>query len=501
MEQKKREYEAERKALEKAAEEEARRALEEENNMLTYSREDAKNQVNNKQSPRNRSLGKYSVRNIVRKRKPTLREQTLRKTQCLQPKSKRNHSSSSNVAKIEVPQKDSSAPAPRPSPRKCLRSTRASQQSPDTTPNRAIGKRLLCTRTPEESRSKRPRVSLILNSNGTNDARECADNGHLKSNYKHRIVSNDDFDVDSDGFSDSECSLDVMKDSTDAGESEDATRSSNTPTSASAVVDSDESGNDGIDEIDRHDRDVSSLISPTHLISKPVNSGDDDRAENSNSRTRSTRSRTGRLDIDLFALDESQPLSDTRRSHNRSRVFNANSVNSPTATVTHNKLDSGTNDEGNMDNDKVHNDDSLNATTCIDLLSDDEDERNGVESIATKSRQRIDVENCDNLSFENNINSNSNKLKNVRTVRLRNDISHESPHSISNIGSSGEKVKNILKAHSGKNQNTLDGYIQLSPKIVLNKAECNLPSTVKRNRTVNTTADHTINQNTGHDLS
>lgn len=494
IEQQKREFEANRLAALKKVEEDERRAKAEENDMLTYSREDAKNQVNSKKSTRTkpvsrRLLGIKRASNVS-KRRPTLLEQALKKTQRVQRNNPRI------VATANSPSKQRRL-SPLPSSND-VRATRATRRMVVTAGARI--RRTLSPRQSDEQRAKRPKTSARSESNGAVDADADAidaDDDRLRNNHADsKYGSESGYGARSDEFNDSEASLDVM-----IAESDGSARSMGTPTSASAAADSD-AANDTEDENDDDDTTINNEDVKENLLSRSLNTVVGNHIDENSPRTRSH----GRVKIDLWSLQESQVLPDCRGGRPRH-----SNTHSGTNVSKHDAEDAASNGAGDDDDNDGDDDDDNNSTTAThdanaDLTSDN-DEQND-DRLETKSKPCIDVENCDNRSVEN-----SNKLKNaVRTVKQANN-------SVAAVAATKTKKssKNVLKNISGKNQMTIDNYIQMShksPKIILNKDECNINSTAATRRPINdlkrnratataagvTTANHSKNHS-GHDVS
>lgn len=292
IEQQKREWEANRlAALKKEEEDEAKRAEGDENELLTYSREDAKNQVNtNRSKPVNRRLLKVRAMNrrnkIKNNCKASGRKVLRKRSNILIPTSSSNNS--------EHPNKK----------RKVLL-----KKSKGLTPPKRVRRR------------SNTRSSASDDANSTHDSNTSDDDSQTTATSLH---------VQGEDFNDSECSLDVMIDSQEDSESN--SRKSNVSSSSENEDEKDEdeeTADENESETNDDDDDEDSL---NELQNGKENHTDDtpqnDLINHLDINSPRTRSR-GTVKLNLWTLDDS-PILPMRakkdRSKNRSSELQNSSV-------------------------------------------------------------------------------------------------------------------------------------------------------------------------------
>lgn len=533
IEQQKREWEANRLAALKKAEEDEKRAQAEENDLLTYSREDAKNQVNNnkkslKRRPVNRRL--LSIKRgstNLSKRRRAFREQTTKRTL-------RNNTRIVSPTPSLPHRKSASSSASKAAETKRAAAKRANSQSPKKA---------------ESSRPKRTRSETVTivsseeepeaNDDKTDEDDDDVDNDtddtdhESKNNYTHKNGSEYDGGHSepsrSEEFDDSECSLDVMIDTTDSAESNDLAQMKYSESSR------DEDGEGDENDVDNDDADSSIGLrrrmpyalnrkeSAEHLNSTPANDIDNHIDANS---PRTTRSH-GRVTIDLWKLDVSQILPDCRQ---RGRAKTSTS-----ATSNNLDISSNTNNGDVDENNEALDDQDQSVNDHIDLTADDTDEQNNTASTlkpdasapaddgdvddddGTGDGDNDDAEKCDNSS--NNIENTNDRSKVVRQAKILDGFQKNSSvvlsrlkqttgtsHTAATITSplppppkSSKNDKHIvLKSNSGsKNHKTLDSWVSISrksPKIILNKNDCNINAVAMKTKRKTNVDVHTRNR-------
>lgn len=269
IEQQRREWEANRLAALRKEEEDAKRAEEEENQLLTYSGADARNQVNNKsKKPVNRNLGRNKRLTNMRRQNDIVKSNRRSNNETPSRRSQSNRRSQSATLS--------------PKKRKIEETSAAKNQ---TVPSRSIPKRL-CRQT-NNSRSE--------TTDNENDV--SSDGGNASSNESKKGTS-DSF-VDSDENSLDVCSLDVMYD-------EQQSESNSNQASASPAVDNEKS--------DNSDNNSNNAESDSDINGKESNDkqeSGDKRGTTSTNRldinSPRTRSR-GTVKLDLWSLDDSPIL-------------------------------------------------------------------------------------------------------------------------------------------------------------------------------------------------
>lgn len=453
IEQQKREWEANRLAALKKAEEDAKRAEEEENDLLTYSREDAKNQVNNKslkRKPVNRRLlsikrGSSMNKNRNRRRMgmQAKREQTFSTRRVL-----RNNQSVAVVTPTK-PEPSSNTSSIKASDNR--RPMANVKRSVSTSPKK---NEQLCAK---RARRSEPKMNV---SSDDEDEEAASDNDQMKNNHASTNGSDcgggDSDQPKSEEFNDSECSLDVMVDSTDPPDSDDSAQSTySTSSEDEDGDDEDGNGNDDDDDDDVDGTDMEHEHSKENLNSTTVSDVGGPIDVNS-PRTRSA----GRVKINLWTLDVSQILPELRAKRTRGKNSSGNNLDASTTSMD----GDGDDDEQEHDGDEHHRDDNA--------MENDEQNDN---SALNNKLKKTDSDNCDSSSVD------SNKLKAaIRPAKILDGFQNSVSTNLASLASKAKKCakidKNVLKSNSGKNHNTLDKWISIkSPKIILNKSDCIQP--------------------------
>lgn len=472
IEQQKREWEANRLAALRKAEDDERRAQEEENEVLTFSREDAKNQVNKKslnRKPINRRLlnvkcgknvnaGRNRRGKMMQLKSQIANESTrrvLRNSQrTLLPTRSARDVSGTTINKINDNRRANVKSAKSSSPKK--------GESGRIKRTRYVEPKMTVSSDDDEDNDDDNGGGENDDDDDADDADEVDDNDEEdndtadepQSNHSYKNGSDMESEAQrSDDFNDSECSLDVMVDSTDPTESGDSAR-----TAYSSSADNDEEDakeaenqkNEGVDnDYDRYSR------RSNNLLNRSVNSSLDNHIEENSPRTRSH----GRVKIDLWTLDKSQILPDQRAKRTRKRTVNASNIQN-----------------GAIDD--QHSDDDGDDT----VETDNPDQKNDSSEIYEQNytTNRFGVENCDNSNVD------SNKLKTIRTAKLPDGFQNNmsvSPNTVSRAKKCSKNEKptgrdNGSSSSNSKNRNTLDSWILSTKyaKIILDRSECVLPT-------------------------
>lgn len=284
IEQQKRDWEANRLAQLKREEEAARQLEAEENDLLTFSREDASNQVNKSSSNRSSSGGKVNNNNVTSKdgKKLIHRRVAIVKNAHKGMLGKRKGSISGEEGKdINRARCRATMAALASRKAKKMKLVRQSESSATNTTIRTRRDSVRNIARPNNSRRKRLKRSPSKRITRSSESKEDQENkdGTDKSEEVKDVRPTDEFD--------SECSLDVMIDSNDAPDSD-----SNQMNNYYSSVD-DESGSQSQDDGNQRPMDES----------KQTEAGAGD-GVNSTPRTRSR----GSVKINLWTLDDSPIL-------------------------------------------------------------------------------------------------------------------------------------------------------------------------------------------------
>lgn len=333
IEQQKREWEANRLAALKKEEDDARRTVDdEENELLTYSREDAKNQVNNNRikAPVNRRL--VSVREVSSASASSLkRQRSLKRRRPIVTKA-----STDPVPPAPVTRRPAAGMPAAKRSKLANRRKESKEKSQKPSPPAKTKAAAAMTKKKRKIRSPPPtrRVLRRKCQSSANLTVETADdeNDESQTSTTTETPTTQSDDVGdgtgsgvhgggggADEFDDSECSLDVMIDSTDAAES-DSTRVTNNSLSDEDDDDDDENSVEDDDEDgDEHDDDEDDLESQKsggkeNLEIKNRRQSVHNQVDINSPRTRSR----GTVKLNLWTLDVSPILPDMRTGKRKS---------------------------------------------------------------------------------------------------------------------------------------------------------------------------------------
>lgn len=450
IEQQKREWEANRLAALRKEEEDAKRAEEEENQLLTYSGVDARNQVNNRsKNTVNRSLSRN--RNLTRRRSEIVKAN--RRSRNLTPKS---------------PQSKRRTILTTTSPKK--RKVEENKPTKSRTISRNIPKRS-CRQT-NNSRSEATDNDMDVSSDGCN-------------------ASSTEQKGTSDSFIDSECSLDVMYDSIDEQQSE----SNSVQASSSTCVDNEKSeSSDGATS--ENEENGSEEQNGNETLAKPL-SAEKRRVSLTNQldiNSPRTRSR-GTVKLNLFALDDcpmlptfgarsknkqpkaqSNDLNDKNTSDVLSRVNNSRSrsVSSSESSQKLKKDDSSIvrvkrSRSKSQSNDRRSRSKSL--SNDIDKVTTHDSrskfKKDDVRSKRSRSNSEVNDQSHSNDIEKMTADDSHNAITVIKLAQIKDGLDGSKP--IKPKRSSTKKV--VVK--NGKSSSTLDSWLSSSksPKIVLHKAD------------------------------
>lgn len=491
IEQQKREWESNRLATLKKAEEDAKRAAEEENEMLTYSREDAQNQVNKKSSKRrpvNRRListarKQENRKNISRDRdrelgeshdtilvqtvtRPALRSEADGTRRIL-----RNNirtSSSTNLVRRatanssrKLSMSSEQSKSTKTSPSKRSAKTRISR-GPGRPPKRARHNEMTVSSGDDEetdgSAAEEIDGNAMENPANGNDNDSVSNSGDIVKSHPQSEVSERPH---SEELDDSECSLDVMIDSEEQDDSESQTRDTSDRSEDDDYEDEDSTivqTEDAYSISSQEDEDTQDEYSKENISA--MNSTAFDGADNhiDTNTPRTTRSH-GRLKINLFALDMSQILPELRakRPSQMKRVRNA--------------MNASKNGNDDSDDEPTTLDDTNGLDVSVDSGSETSTQRNSRASTCNN-----DVRNCDSTPPPPN--------RNLRRT-IRSSSAKQTPPS----SSPGKNAKNTSAQNEGEksnHNNTLDKWLTIShktPKIILDKNECDKQQHMQNQKT------------------
>lgn len=447
IEQQKREWEANRLAAIKKEEEDEKR-IADDDDMLTFSREDAQNQVNNnkfnKRNPVNRRLlkvkqsdrhgvvrnkrvkGRLSARQPIR----TGAQKTLGPRRALRNNSKPISSLAHSNSPIK---KSQSAGVKRVSSMRI--STRSNKQPKRTDDANISSDDETIIELNKNNINVKNHAKLLKNDNdATTEQSECSEQRH------------------SEDFDDSECSLDVMVDSTDPQESDE-------DIADDEVDENNDNDNDHIAEnenestlmqsdasmmsLDETDADASKENSISTTINK--NNTDKNHQIDINS-PRSTRSH-GRIKINLWTLDESQNLPElcAKRSYHKTTGSKNTSLISNSGCANENETceTNGSSAEDIFENDVEDIDNSAKVD-------------NTPNTGATKQSKVID---CYPKSSNDPVNENARTRKSlplIKSERMEKPAAAKTPI--------GPNDKNHISNYD----------LNRTPKVVLNKHDCEI---------------------------
>lgn len=501
IEQQKREWEANRLAALKKAEEDAKRAAEEENDMLTYSREDAQNQVNNKSNKRRpvnrrllstakkRGIRKNISRDRDRKRGGSYEEILVQTV--TRPALRSEADGTRRILRNNVRVSNSTSLVRRATANSSRKSSMSSElnKSTKTSPSKRSSSSRITrgqARSPKRARQNEMTVSSgddeeANDSTGEEmdkDATEKTANGNendSESNSGETVKSRSQSEVSerprSEELDDSECSLEVMIDSEEQDDSETQTRETSERSD-------DEYDEDEDDDEDENEDDESTLVQSDDAYSISSQEDEDTNDEYSKENIsllnstafdntdnhidtntpRTTRSH-GRLKINLFALDRSQHLPELRakRPHQVKRGPNA--------------MNASKNGNDDSDDEAVSREDTNGLDASVDSDSETSTRRN-----SRSTTRNNDLRKCDSTPST----PNRNLRRAIRSSSAKQTIA--SP-------SSGKNAKNISAQNDSEksnHQNTLDKWISLAhktPKIILDKNECDKQQHMQNQKT------------------
>lgn len=448
IEQQKREWEANRLAAIKKEEEDEKRAADEDE-MLTYSREDAHNQVNN---------NKFSKRNPVNRR-------------LLKVKQSDRHGISKNKrvkGRMTAKQPIRTVAQKTLGPRRALRN--------NSKPITSLAQNNSPTKKSQVAGTKRPnsvRVSSRLNKQPkrNDDANISSDdeplielnkNNGIAKNHSKLVKNDNDTTVgrsecseerNSEDFDDSECSLDVMVDSTDPQESDEEMAADDDDDDNAEDVDND-NGNENESAFIQSDASVMSFdetdtdaTKENSLNTSHRNNLDKNHPIDINS-PRSTRSH-GRIKINLWTLDESQNVAELCAKRSRHKA-----AGSKNTSFTSNS--GGANENESCENG--------NGSSAEDINDDDaeDNDNNSTKAANTpeiKAMKQSKISDCFAKSSNDPVNENSRK----KSLPIAKSMKIEKPIVVAKtpIGSS---AKNHI-SHFDMNR---------TPKVVLNKHDCEI---------------------------
>lgn len=489
IEQQKREWEANRLATLKKAEEDAKRAAEEENEMLTYSREDAQNQVNNKSNKRrpinrrllNAARKQENRKNISRdrNRKRGEAKETILVQTSTRPSLRSEAEGTRRVLRNNIRSTSSTSLVRQATANSSRKSSMSSEQNKSTkaSPSKR-SKSLRLSRGPGRP-PKRSRHSEIVVSSDAEDekngsaAEEIDENAMDNSangnendsvsnsgeNTKSRRQSEVSERPRSEELDDSECSLDVMIDSEEQDDSESQTRDTSDRSEEedyddeeSTVVQSD----DAYSISSQEDEDTNDEYSKENMSA--MNSTVFDSADNhiDTNTPRTTRSH-GRLKINLFALDMSQILPELRAKRPSQMRRGRNAANAS----------KNGNDES--DDDPT----TLEDTNGLDVSVESDSETSTRRNSRSTTRNN-DLKNCDSTPPPPN--------RNLRRAIRSSSAKQTLPALAKNAKNTSVPNEGDKSIHN----NTLDKWITISqktPKIILDKSECDKQQHMQNQKT------------------
>lgn len=457
IEQQRQEWEANRLAALRKEEEDAKRAEEEENQLLTYSGADARNQVNNKsKKPVNRSLGR-NKRRLTNARRRTVKSNQLT-------------SGDIAVATRRSQSNRRSQPSANVSPRK--RKIDDTIATKNQTSVRTIPKRL-CRQT-NNSRSETT----------DNDNDVSSDGGNASSNEsKKGTSSSSNSFVDSDEDSLDVCSLDVMYD-----EQQSESNSNQAPSSSGIDNEKSDNSSDNSENSDESDNEMNGKQCNNKQMS-----GDNRRVSSATNRvdinSPRTRSR-GTVKLNLWALDDSPilPSFGGRSKRNQNKSFNSNELNDKSGSENVVQLKTARSRSNSTSRKSNGNDESRRSRSKSQSL-----ERSAINATVDRSRSQsfsndVDGTATDGLKSNliedlvvatNRIESNCHQNHKLTTADRRNTINTVMKLAQIKDGLDGSRplkakrpstVKKVTpSAKNGRSSSTLDSWLSKSPKIVLNK--------------------------------
>lgn len=418
IEQQKREWEANRLATLKKEEEEAKRSEDNENELLTYSREDAQNQVNNRSKPVNRRL--LNVKGMNNRR-------VLKR---------RGGSNIAGPTRNNLPNKRLKLAVTNRS-KNTARTTRKVQISKPK--RRRVQERITPRRLCRQSSSKpvvdEPKAATSDDDNATASTSGSEDNDESQASTAE--TPSTQTGIGGEEFDDSECSLDVMYDSTDAQETEsNSTQVTSTSQDCDEELeDNDEEDDDDAEKDDNEEKCYNGIENAAKSIIKRRESVHNHLDINS-PRTRSR----GTVQLNLWTLDDSPILPDIKTNKRRSKNVSNDLSTTNSTRVTSSQI--GLEQEEVLVDKEVENNASDDDDSAVDSPAD------------VKEPQP------------------SPMVNNLRQAKILDGFT-KTPTS-----KSGKKtVARKLISNNGAKNNTLDKWISksprthraLSPKVLLSK--------------------------------
>lgn len=489
IEQQKREWEANRLATLKKAEEDAKRAAEEENDMLTYSREDAQNQVNNKSKRKSVNRRQISTarkqenrKNISRDRnrkrgeshdtilvqtvtRPALRSEADGARRILRNNIRTSNSTSLMRRATANSSRKSSISSEQSKPVKKSPSKRSANmrigRGPGRPPKRARHREMTVSSGNEEETNGSAAEEIDENAiektaNGNeNDIDSVPTSGDTVKSRPQSEVSER---PRSEELDDSECSLDVMIDSEEQDDSESQNRDTSDRSEDEEYEDDDEDStivqtDDAYSISSQEDEDTNDEYSKENISA--MNSTAFDSTDNhiDTNTPRTTRSH-GRLKINLFALDMSQILPELRAKRPNQMKRRRNATNASK--------------NGNDESDDEPA--TLEGTNGLDMSVDSGSETSTRRNSRSTTRNN-DLRKCDSAPPQ----PNRNLRRAVRSSSAKQ--TPPSPSVVKNAKNDGEK---------SNHNNTLDNWITMAhktPKIILDKTECDKQQHMQNQKT------------------
>lgn len=507
IEQQKREWEARLVAMKKEEEDEKRAA--EEDEMLTYSREDAQNQVNNnkfskRKQPINRRMLKLKQNNrnnVSNSKRIRDRNQIEEPIQSVAPRvlgtrrALRNNSKPiSSLAKAEPVVTVRRSIEPKTSPKPVTNA-----------PKRLAPTRLSTRRLAKRTRRDDTKASSDEENDETDDGTTKDNNGVAEASTKAATAESGKAVEQSEcselprseDFDDSECSLDVMVDSTDPQETDETSNATNN-----------DDGDEDFDENDEEDEDNESTIMNSDVSEASDNDNDSDYAKLNNTSLNSTlknasltdnhinvnspRTRShGRVKIDLWTLDKNQKVPElcAKRSLNKSNGSKNSSLLANTSTVAN-------------DTERDHCENGNDSLPENEYDSDGSVEENGIHCVSdqsstakintslgeSKTLKQSKISDCfSKASRLSGASTPSNTQSDTADNSIRTRKSLPAKTTAKANEKASEKSEPIKKAVTTTTINTTipasiksrtgpyDIFINnRSPKVVLNKEECEL---------------------------
>lgn len=349
IEQQKREWEANRLAALKKEEDAVKRADADENELLTYSREDAKNQVNIRSKPVNPRL--LTIKGMNNRRRAKKRKAITTET-TLNPSTSR---------RLSVGQQRQATKRQKLTTNNINRLKKRKGQNVSAKSNRVqerkIPKRACRLNTINSSMKKLTTNSvksvndLHTDSSSNNDTDDNDDSQTSTAYDTHSQVTGPE------EFDDSECSLDVMFDSTDAQDSDD---SNSSQTSSSQNNDDDDEKEDHNDCVNGKENHINEITNRRESIHNHV--------DINSPRTRSR----GTVKLNLWTLDVSPILPGIKSKTRKPKSSLSNLSNETSSSIgNHNKSsdETGIPTTNDCENNVTEDDDDSQTNNTLDEQS------------------------------------------------------------------------------------------------------------------------------------